>query len=735
MLNTTRNVRRIHVAPGATLLIIVLALWTASALAQGEPCSQCGPGPHFIDFCGPFPPVGTDLVANNGAVVGIDLDLDCVQDVSAVLRPCPEPNQLLHVDKTLGPIDDSLNFPGTSPVDGHPTGPGLDVIDTEVVSMCLTNGAVTMAAGVGGPSAFPLQSSLGTVAEDLTTPDPSWASSIFDMFFEVSGLPGGPLYNQSALQVESRIDCLPPAANYLHPVGICVPLTTSGICQGGVNAGAPCIYDVNCSPGGSCAGTTLVANLVSANHSVNRNVCQDSPLPECNGDCPNGEICLPTGNACECVPDVVPCELSDSQTCDGPCPNAGEVCTVDPTGGPCFCEPPPVLCEETFPTCDGPCPIDTHCELGTSGTVVLPDPGLPPESDPPDCDQILSQYEGQDVHALFPGGVDLSNPIHKCFQNVVRTDDGSGNEIETFDSTLEGQVDLGVGPVPVTLSGPVEVVTFGKTGNTTGTFPTEIVSMSLTGDVGGIPIEIRESPSLPSTGQTSITDLGGGLWQIDSFFDVFTELSVDGGPFQPQTNGPGRMVLVPTDPDLCECVPDVLPCELSDPATCDGPCPNAGEVCTVDPTGGPCFCEPPPVLCEDTVAPVCGGSCPPDERCAALDTTCECVPCAGIVPGPIRDVGWSDPGRMTWVDEPCSVAYNTYRLTATSLVDADADGLADDYGTCFQPGLTATVMFDSSPVPSGFANFYLVTGVDSAGEGSMGFNSNLVTRPNRTPCP
>jgi hypothetical protein len=40
---------------------------------------------------------------------------------------------------------------------------------------------------------------------------------------------------------------------------------------------------------------------------------------------------------------------------------------------------------------------------------------------------------------------------------------------------------------------------------------------------------IRESPTLASTGQTSIADLGGGLYRIDSFFDIFTELSVDGG--------------------------------------------------------------------------------------------------------------------------------------------------------------------------------------------------------------
>jgi len=40
------------------------------------------------------------------------------------------------------------------------------------------------------------------------------------------------------------------------------------------------------------------------------------------------------------------------------------------------------------------------------------------------------------------------------------------------------------------------------------------------------PIQVRESPTLQSTGQTTITDQGSGLVRIDSFFDVFTELSL-----------------------------------------------------------------------------------------------------------------------------------------------------------------------------------------------------------------
>jgi len=64
--------------------------------------------------------------------------------------------------------------------------------------------------------------------------------------------------------------------------------------------------------------------------------------------------------------------------------------------------------------------------------------------------------------------------------------------------------------------------------STTGTFATEIISMSLSGLTG--PVEIRVSPSIRSLGGHSSTlDPDSGMYHIDSFFDVFTELSVDGG--------------------------------------------------------------------------------------------------------------------------------------------------------------------------------------------------------------
>ena len=74
--------------------------------------------------------------------------------------------------------------------------------------------------------------------------------------------------------------------------------------------------------------------------------------------------------------------------------------------------------------------------------------------------------------------------------------------------------------------------------------------MSLTGDLGSFPVEVRESPTQPSTGEVTITDLGGGNFQIDSFFDIFTELSVNGGLFDPDSNGPARMELCPEPASL-----------------------------------------------------------------------------------------------------------------------------------------------------------------------------------------
>jgi len=199
-------------------------------------------------------------------------------------------------------------------------------------------------------------------------------------------------------------------------------------------------------------------------------------------------------------------------------------------------------------------------------SAILPSPDLPPEPDPLNCDRLQSQYKG-DTLALFPNGIDFSDAIHRCFKNVqVTVDPASGDETETFDSTLEGLIDDGSGPQPVVLMGPVTTVVRGKGGATTGSWDTEILSMDLSGDVGGVSIDIRESPNKKSPGRKKVTDDGDSRFIIDSFFDVFTELSVDGGPFQPQTNGAGRMDLEPIRPSVALPEPNLPP--EQDPVRC-----------------------------------------------------------------------------------------------------------------------------------------------------------------------
>lgn len=67
-------------------------------------------------------------------------------------------------------------------------------------------------------------------------------------------------------------------------------------------------------------------------------------------------------------------------------------------------------------------------------------------------------------------------------------------------------------------------------GSCEGCWQTEMVSMDLTGSPPvGPPIVVRLAPGQASTGQIRATDLPDGTFRIDSFFDIWTEISIDGG--------------------------------------------------------------------------------------------------------------------------------------------------------------------------------------------------------------
>ena len=65
-------------------------------------------------------------------------------------------------------------------------------------------------------------------------------------------------------------------------------------------------------------------------------------------------------------------------------------------------------------------------------------------------------------------------------------------------------------------------------------------------DIQALPdgILFRQSPTEASIGETTITALPNGLFEMDSFFDIFAEVSVDGGLTWEAADGPGRVVAV-----------------------------------------------------------------------------------------------------------------------------------------------------------------------------------------------
>lgn len=215
-------------------------------------CSQCGPGPHWIDTC----PAGLNSSLTQLMAIDIDLDYDCIADKTYFLNPCAsgaDTMALLH----SAPMDDSVYFPGTKPIDGH-----LDVIDTEIVSMCLTDGNITFIAGNGLGHTFPLYPSLGSIYEDPSNNEVG--HSFFYINFEID-LGFAYVYNQSPVSLNSEVTCLNPQASYPFPAG-CIPLYTDNAAGYGSH----------------------VANITKARYTLNpgdETFCTRHLLGDVNNDC------------------------------------------------------------------------------------------------------------------------------------------------------------------------------------------------------------------------------------------------------------------------------------------------------------------------------------------------------------------------------------------------------------------------------------------------------------------
>ena len=208
------------------------------------------------------------------------------------------------------------------------------------------------------------------------------------------------------------------------------------------------------------------------------------------------------------VPPPAPCDLVAQNQCGGSCPNSNEVCVLNGTaqGPPCICIPiTPTPCfDAAAPVCNGYCPNGQICREVINGQC--------------DCKPLIEK--------VVPLRLEL----------VIPDPPGGG------------------GSVSVQLDGPGGV----RMENSPGTFETEIISMDLRGSTPFGVINLRSSNGLPLPGTTMLSDGGGGTCTIDSFFDVFFDLTVDiGGPTgqcqQMQQDAPLRVSGVSPQPTADAC--------------------------------------------------------------------------------------------------------------------------------------------------------------------------------------
>ncbi len=77
-------------------------------------------------------------------------------------------------------------------------------------------------------------------------------------------------------------------------------------------------------------------------------------------------------------------------------------------------------------------------------------------------------------------------------------------------------------------------------------FDVEVNSFEVVDSIAGI--RLRESPTLASTAQIVRRDIPGGEYRIASFFDVFTEMSIDGGATWTPANSSLQFISVVPEP-------------------------------------------------------------------------------------------------------------------------------------------------------------------------------------------
>lgn len=406
-----------------------------------------------------------------------------------------------------------------------------------------------------------------------------------------------------------------------------------------------------CLPSGSCVDATP-SNCTSiggipggpgTSCQNNPNLCTERPCCLPDGTCvpgispqhcqshggtpqPLGTIC-PPDNLCpqtnECAP------TQDHKACrQTSCPVAGDKCT------PRCIRYNPATGQIGVDDCDCRNPEECHAIIAAAAACTVPDNGsgtanLPPEG----CAYTSPNGDMQIIDGLPPGDTIQIDSFFDVFYDITRSPGGSlGGEIEAYKATLHMPMTGtgGLSSFSRSLSMVIQCQSHAAPrtpGNPVQSFDTDM--FYLQGQVTGDPdfdllrVTAGTGFGMPSPGHTTLTQLPGGSWAVDSFFDITYRIDFvgsPGGPLAGQSGSTTGTIRMPSSSGLPR--PD-----------CTGFCPP-GSICnktiTTNANGSItvcCDCDPPP-------PPVCrpasdGQSCTGD----CLDPALKCLPTAwGVDP-------------------------------------------------------------------------------------------------------
>ena len=197
------------------------------------------------------------------------------------------------------------------------------------------------------------------------------------------------------------------------------------------------------------------------------------------------------------------------------------------------------------------CSFDVTVNLPTSASVneyFSPQPLLPP---------LNSVYiSPAQWHALYANGIVIRDVRHRFFTQNYPLPALGNSQTETFSSEVDYELSTDGGATFMPAAGTANVtvqVTHGLDNNGVSFYNTEMLQL----DLNGSAFMLRESPTLQSTGQTTVRPVLGG-YMISSFFDIFTEVSLDGGNTWTPANGPGHVEMRP-DPKQVTPAPEPTP--------------------------------------------------------------------------------------------------------------------------------------------------------------------------------